>query len=206
MEALFITWLKEYGYIILYFWSILEGEMGLVMAGIMTHTGNMNYFIAIFVAGLGGFTGDQCFFYLGRFNKRFMQKKLHNQRHKLAIASLLLRKYGWPIILLQRYLYGLRSIIPIAIGISNYSAKKFALINLISAWLWAGLIISPAYFYGQEILTLLSYAKQHWYYALPIVGIFMLAIRAYLKTVERIFILRRKKRSLQRVNAQLLQK
>ena len=201
MEALFIGWLKAYGYIILFFWSIIEGEMGLVMAGIMTHTGNMHYVIAIFVAGLGGFTGDQCFFYLGRFNKRFMQSKLHSQRHKLAIAYLLLRKYGWPIILIQRYLYGLRSIIPIAIGISNYSAKKFALINLISAWLWAMLIITPAYFYGQEILTLLSYAKQHWYYALPLVGSFILAIRAYFKTVERNFLFRRKQRLMQRCKA-----
>jgi membrane protein DedA with SNARE-associated domain len=201
MEALFIAWLKAYGYIILFFWSIVEGEMGLVMAGIMTHTGNMNYVIAIFVAGLGGFTGDQGFFYLGRFNKRFMQSKLHSQRHKLAIAYLLLRKYGWPIILIQRYLYGLRSIIPIAIGISNYSAKKFALINLISAWLWAMLIITPAYFYGQEILTLLSYAKQHWYYALPLVGSFILAIRAYFKTVERNFLFRRKQRLMQRCKA-----
>jgi membrane protein DedA with SNARE-associated domain len=198
MEALFIASLNAYGYIILFIWSIIEGEMGLVMAGIMTHTGHMQYMLAVFVAGLGGFTGDQGFFYLGRFNKRFMQSKLHSQRHKLAIAYLLLRKYGWPIILIQRYLYGLRSIIPIAIGISNYSAKKFALINLISAWLWATLIITPAYFYGQEILTLLSYAKQHWYYALPIVGCFLLVIRAYFRSVEQNFLLRRKKRLLQR--------
>ena len=68
MEALFIGWLKAYGYIILFFWSIIEGEMGLVMAGIMTHTGHMQYMLAVFVAGLGGFTGDQGFFYLGRFN------------------------------------------------------------------------------------------------------------------------------------------
>ena len=204
MEALFIAWLKAYGYLILFFWSIVEGEMGLVMAGIMTHTGNMNYVIAIFVAGLGGFTGDQCFFYLGRFNKRFMQSKLHKQRHKLAIAYLMLRKYGWPIILIQRYLYGLRSIIPIAIGTSNYSAKKFALINLISAWLWATLIITPAYFFGEEILTLLNYAKQHWYYALPIVGSFILAIRAYFNSVERNFLTRRKKRLMQKSHAQLI--
>ena len=204
MEALFIAWLKAYGYLILFFWSIVEGEMGLVMAGIMTHTGNMNYVIAIFVAGLGGFTGDQCFFYLGRFNKRFMQSKLHKQRHKLDIAYLMLRKYGWPIILIQRYLYGLRSIIPIAIGTSNYSAKKFALINLISAWLWATLIITPAYFFGEEILTLLNYAKQHWYYALPIVGSFILAIRAYFNSVERNFLTRRKKRLMQKSHAQLI--
>ena len=59
MEAYLIELLQHYGYIILYFWSILEGEMGLIMAGIMSHTGHMNLAIAIFVAGLGGFTGDR---------------------------------------------------------------------------------------------------------------------------------------------------
>jgi membrane protein DedA with SNARE-associated domain len=98
MDGLFIGWLKEYGYVILYLWCILEGEMGLVMGGIMSHTGDMSFFLSIFVAGLGGFTGDQIYFYIGRYNKALIQRKLHNQRRKFAIAHLLLRKYGWPII------------------------------------------------------------------------------------------------------------
>ncbi len=154
MEALFIGWLKEYGYIILFFWSIVEGEMGLVMAGIMIHTGNMNYFMSAFVAGMAGFSGDQIYFYIGRFNKGRIQNKLHSQRHKFAIASLLLKKYGWVIIFMQRYMYGLRTVIPMSIGITQYSAKKFAMINLVSAWIWASIIITPAYFYGAEILIL----------------------------------------------------
>src|ERR1035437_5201874 len=153
MEELLLGWLKEYGYIILFFWSIVEGEMGLVMAGIMTHTGNMNYLMSIFVAGLGGFTGDQIYFHIGRFNKGFIQRKLHSQRRKVAIAYLLLKKYGWLIIFMQRYMYGMRTIIPLSIGITNYSAKRFALLNLISAWLWAAIIITPAYLYGEEILS-----------------------------------------------------
>lgn len=35
MEELFIEWLKEYGYVILFLWSLLEGETGLIMAGIL---------------------------------------------------------------------------------------------------------------------------------------------------------------------------
>jgi membrane protein DedA with SNARE-associated domain len=65
MEAFFIESIKEYGYIILFFWSILEGESGLVMAGLLSHTGDMNLFLAIFIAGLGGFAGDQLYFYNG---------------------------------------------------------------------------------------------------------------------------------------------
>ena len=194
MEELLLGWLKEYGYIILFFWSIVEGEMGLVMAGIMTHTGNMSYVMSIFVAGLGGFTGDQIYFHIGRFNKGFIQRKLHSQRRKVAIAYLLLKKYGWLIIFMQRYLYGMRTIIPLSIGITNYSAKKFALLNLISAWIWAAIIITPAYLYGEEILTLLVYAKQHWYFALPIAGGFFYGVHAYFQKVERQFLLKRKNR------------
>ena len=62
MEQLLIDWLKEYGYIVLFAWSILEGEIGLVMAGIMSHTGDMFLPFAIFVGALGGFVGDQIYF------------------------------------------------------------------------------------------------------------------------------------------------
>lgn len=111
MEELFLTWMREYGYGILFLWSILEGESGLVMAGLFAHTGDMQLFTAIATAGLGGFVGDQIYFYIGRLNKSYAYRMLKNQRRKLALARLLLRKYGWPIIFLQRYLYGMRTII-----------------------------------------------------------------------------------------------
>ncbi|MCX7102892.1 MAG: DedA family protein [Methylobacter sp.] len=194
MEEYFIGWLKEYGYIILFLWSIIEGEMGLIMSGIMSHTGDMEYFMSIFVAGLGGFTGDQIYFYLGRFNKNLIQRKLHKQRRKFAIAHLLLKKYGWPIIFVQRYMYGLRTVIPMSIGITKYSARKFAFINLISAWIWATITITPAYIYGAEILVFLAYAKQHWYFALPIAGGFLYGVYAYFQRLERHFLEKRSER------------
>lgn len=170
MEALFVGWMKEYGYIILFIWSMLEGESGLIMAGLLSHTGDMNLFIAIFVAGLGGFAGDQVYFYIGRFNKKYVYKKLKGQRRKLALAHLLLKKYGWPIIFVQRYMYGLRTVIPISIGLTRYDAKTFALINLLSAWCWGALTIVPAWYFGQEILIVIQWAKQHWYFAIPLAG------------------------------------
>ena len=171
LENKFIYLMKKYGYIILFFWGMLEGEMGLVMAGLLTHTGDMNLFLAIFVAGLGGFAGDQVYFYIGRFNKKFVHKKLKGQRRKLALAHLLLKRYGWPIIFIQRYLYGLRTVIPISIGLTRYSGKMFAFINLISAWFWAALTIIPTWYFGQEILIVIHWAKQHWYFAIPLAAI-----------------------------------
>jgi len=168
----FIYLMKEHGYIILFAWSILEGEMGLIMAGLLCHTEDMWLPLAIFVAGLGGFTGDQIYFYIGRYNKSYVHNKFKGQRRKFALAHLLLKKYGWPIIFAQRYMYGMRTIIPISIGLTRYDAKMFAFINLLSAWVWAAIIIVPVWYFGEEILKLLEVAKEHWYFAAPFALLF----------------------------------
>jgi len=168
----FIYLMKEYGYVILFAWSILEGEMGLIMAGLLCHTGDMWLPIAIFVAGLGGFAGDQIYFYIGRYNKAYVHSKFRGQRRKFALAHLLLKKYGWPIIFAQRYMYGMRTIIPISIGLTRYDAKMFAFINLLSAWAWAAITIVPVWYFGEEILKLLEVAKEHWYFAAPFALLF----------------------------------
>ncbi|NOQ32136.1 MAG: DedA family protein [Helicobacteraceae bacterium] len=187
--------LKEFGYIILFAWSILEGEMGLIMGGILCHTGDMNLYLAIFIAGLGGFAGDQIYFYIGRFNKGAIMSKLHSQRRKFAIAHLLLKKYGWPIIFVQRYMYGLRTVIPISIGLTKYSALKFAFINLISAWAWAAITIIPAYLLGEQILDLLAVAKEHWYVALPFAALFIFAIFKFFNNMEKNLLEKKTKRT-----------
>jgi membrane protein DedA with SNARE-associated domain len=167
LENKFLYLMKEYGYIILFAWSIMEGEMGLIMAGILSHTGDMWVSIAIFVAGLGGFAGDQIYFYIGRYNKSYVYKKFKGQRRKFALAHLLLKKYGWPIIFVQRYMYGMRTVIPISIGLTRYDAKLFAFINILSAWCWAAITILPAWYFGEEILKILEIVKQFWYIAVP---------------------------------------
>lgn len=184
-ENKFVYLLKEYGYIILFAWGMLEGEAGLIMAGLLSHTGDMNLYIAIFVAGLGGFAGDQVYFYIGRFNKSYVHKKFKGQRRKFALAHLLLQKYGWPIIFAQRYMYGMRTIIPISIGLTRYSAKMFAFINLLSAWCWAALTIVPVWYFGEEILKVLHWAKDHWYFALPLVLCFGGAIIYYFNKASK---------------------
>ena len=168
----FIYLMKEHGYIILFAWSILEGEMGLIMAGLLSHTDDMWLPLAIFVAGLGGFTGDQIYFYIGRYNKSYVYRKFKGQRRKFALAHLLLKKYGWPIIFAQRYMYGMRTVIPISIGLTRYNAKMYAFINLLSAWVWASVTIIPVWYFGDVILELLEVAKEHWYFAAPFALLF----------------------------------
>lgn len=185
MEDLFIDWLREYGYIVLFAWSILEGELGLVMAGIMSHTGDMFLPFAIAVGAFGGFVGDQIYFYIGRYNKSYIHNKIRSQRTKFAFAHILLKKYGWPIIFAQRYMYGLRTVLPMAIGLTKYSARQFAIINFISAIFWACITIIPAYFYGDELLNLIKWIKSHWYFAIPLISFIVITVIYNLNKFEK---------------------
>jgi membrane protein DedA with SNARE-associated domain len=168
MEAHLLEWMHQYGYAILFLWTILEGESGLVMAGLFVHTGDMALFNAIATAGVGAFVGDQLYYYVGRYKKAYVIQKFASQRRKFALAKLLLREYGVFIIFVQRYLYGLRTIIPLSIGLMGYSPRTFALINFISAWCWSALIIVPVWYFGNTILSLIAYVKAHWYVFAPI--------------------------------------
>ena len=168
----------------MFLWCILEGELALVFAGIAAHSGGVNLGLIIFIAGLGGFCGDQIYFYIGRYNKKYIQKKLASQRTKFAIAHILLEKYGWPVIFVQRYLYGFRTVIPMSIGITRYSGIKFAIINLISAWAWAAITIVPAWYFGDEIWIVIHWIEKHWYFGVPLLIMVAASVVLTFKKIE----------------------
>lgn len=179
LTELWNTHMATWGYLILFCWSILEGEIGLILAGLASHDGHMNLFLAIFVAGLGGFVGDQIYFYIGRLNKHSLAKILQSQRRKFALSQLLLKKYGWLIIFAQRYMYGMRTIIPMSIGLTRYNALKFAFINLLSAWVWASMTIIFVWYFGEVIWDILGWFKSYPYLLIPLAITFVVGILAY---------------------------
>ena len=176
---------QHLAYIIIFFWCILEGELALLLGGIFAHEGHVNLGLIIFVAGLGGFTGDQIYFYIGRYNKKYIQKKLKKQRRKFAVAQLLLQKFGGLLIFLHRYMYGFRTVIPMSIGITRYDAKKFAIINLFSAWIWAAVTILLAWYFGQEIWAFVAWAERHWYLAALLIISFLSLVLFAFKQMEK---------------------
>ncbi|MFV0480753.1 MAG: DedA family protein [Campylobacteraceae bacterium] len=185
MEDFLINALKEYGYIILFIWCIFEGEIALIMGGILSHLGNMDIFLAIVVAAFGGFLGDQFYFFIGKHFRDKITKKFEKQKRKFEIANMLLEKYGVIIIFLERYLYGFRTILPMAIAISGYNEKKFAIINFISSLTWAASIMGVAYFFGEQLLGFLNYAKHHWYFILPLILLIFFILFLLFKKIEK---------------------
>ncbi|WP_353662030.1 VTT domain-containing protein [Hydrogenimonas sp. SS33] len=161
--------LATYGYIILFFYSLGGGFFALAAAGVLSSMGKMDLATSIGVAFVANFIGDQALLLFTRFNKAQMMGYLKKHRRMLAYTHLLMKKYGTWVIFLQKYIYGVKTLVPVAIGLTRYDATKFALLNLLAAALWAVTIGVVSYLGGKTVLVLLERAKENpW--VLPLVG------------------------------------
>jgi membrane protein DedA with SNARE-associated domain len=149
---------QDYGYLAVFIGTFLEGEAILVLAGMAAHAGKLSLPTVIALATVGGFLGDQFFFALGRrFGSTILGRRPQWQPRVDKVHALLDR-YHAPLIIMIRFMYGLRIIGPIVIGMSNVPRWRLALFNFIGALIWAPLIAGGGYLFGHMLETFLS----HW--------------------------------------------
>ncbi|MBC7529965.1 MAG: DedA family protein [Oligoflexus sp.] len=131
-ESLILQW----GYITLGIGTLLEGETILIAAGAMAHKGLLSLPIVIIVAILGGFTGDLIWYFVGRkFGFPFIQKRPKLLK-RVAVIQRMLDKYGLLFVFSFRFIYGIRTVAPIFLGVTEYPFKKYVLLNAIGAIVW----------------------------------------------------------------------
>ncbi len=138
--------LATYGYLILAYYSFGGGMLGLIGAGILSAMGTMDITFSILIATVANFVGDTVLFYLAQTNKKEVQKYLTKHKRKIAWTNLLMRRYGWMVVFLQKYIYGVKTLVPIVMGLTKYDFKKFTLLNLPASIVW-GLVVGLVSFY-----------------------------------------------------------
>jgi membrane protein DedA with SNARE-associated domain len=156
----FPSLVQDYGYYAVFIGTLLEGEVILVLAGMAAHAEKLSLSVVIAIATVGGFLGDQIFFALGhRYGRQILARKPHWQQ-RVAKVNALLDRYHAPLIIMIRFMYGLRIIGPIVIGMSNVPRWRLALFNLIGALIWAPLIAGGGYIFG-HVLEIFLTNMQH---------------------------------------------
>ena len=123
--------------------------LGLIGAGILSSMGKMDITLSIVIATTTNFIGDNVLFYLAQTNKREVQKYLTKHKRKIAYTNLLMRRYGWLVVFLQKYVYGVKTLVPIVMGLTKYDIRKFTLLNVPASILW-GLVVGLVSFYFSE--------------------------------------------------------
>jgi len=144
--------LKEYltvhGYWVLFIWTFLEGEAGLILAGFLAFDRCLNLGGVILTAFSGAFFGDQFYFYVGRWQGERLVKLFSLLARRFHKALRLIEKYGTVVAFTSRYTYGFRIILPVVLGITTFPGGTFCRINILSALTWAIAFSLAGYMFG----------------------------------------------------------
>jgi membrane protein DedA with SNARE-associated domain len=144
--------LSTYGYIILAFYSFGGGMAGLAGAGVLSSMGKMDITTSISIAIVFNYIGDNVLFYMAQTNKKMATgylKKFKGRIHARTI--LMMRKYGWMVVFLQKYVYGVKTLVPVIMGLSKYDFKKFVILNIFASILWGLVVGLLSYFFSSVV-------------------------------------------------------
>jgi len=160
MEETFSN-LATYGYIGLFIYSLGGGFVGLVAASVLSFMGKMDLTLSISIAFLGNALGDIMLFQLTRYQKSMMMDGLKKHRRKLALSHILMKKHGDWVVFLQKFIYGLKTIVPIAIALTKYDFKKFLLLNTLAAAVWALAFGLSSFYFGAVLSKFAIYISEN---------------------------------------------
>jgi membrane protein DedA with SNARE-associated domain len=127
-------------YLSIVLFAILEGEIYYSAMCARAIAGDLAWFPVLVAGACGGAAGDQIWFYLLRGRLHWFDRSPRLARFREAVSARVHASEAG-IILVSRFLPGLRTAIPIACAYAGVGALKFSLLNLTSAFLWASAIM-----------------------------------------------------------------
>ena len=146
-------------YLGIYIAAILEGEIYYSKVSADAVRGTLFWPAVLTCGALGGATGDQIWFYLlrGRIHWLDRYPRLGKYRDRV-IRHVHSNETG--LVLVSRFLPGLRTAIPVACAYAGMYPLKFSLLNLVSAFAWAGAIMA---FVKGGSTTLGAFGLNYWW-------------------------------------------
>ncbi len=157
----------------------IPGDTVTLFGAYLVGIGQLHFFGVFAATALGNFVGFMLLFFFGRFLER--EFFLVRNFRFFPAASLLkaeqwFQKFGYLVILFNRFLSGVRSVISIFSGIAKLKTGKVAIYCLISCAVWNGLLVYAGYTAGKNWESITFLLKQ---YNKVVYGIIVAAIVIY---------------------------
>jgi membrane protein DedA with SNARE-associated domain len=178
--------LNHYGY-----WAVLllvmvedfgipvPGETILIAAAIFAGAGRLNVVAVGIVGFVAAVVGDNIGFAIGHFGGRALALRwgryVFLTEERLDRAEVFFNRHGGKIIVVARFIEGLRQANGIIAGISGMHWRRFVFFNAIGAALWVGTWVTIGYVAGNHINTIYHYITTYSYYALIAVVVLVVA-------------------------------
>jgi membrane protein DedA with SNARE-associated domain len=177
---------RTYGYWALLAGTFLEGETILIIGGLLAKLGLLKLSTVMVIAFIGSFSGDQVYFYIGRFKGRELLKKHHKWEKRVDKIHKILERYHDLIMLGFRFVYGMRIMTPFVLGMSKQiKAIRFSILNAMGAVLWSVAISAGGYFFGYALEGFIKDVKKYEIHAVLAIFVIGAALWIVHKCIEK---------------------
>jgi len=179
-------------YVTLFLFAFVENvfppspsDLVVVIGGSLVSTGAINFIPAVLLTTFGSVVGFMILFYFG---STVDKKVVHSGKYKyipvdaIDKVELWFKRYGYYVIIANRFLPGTRSVISFFAGMSMLDVRKSAILAAISAVVWNSIIIYLGYLFGNNVAVVDKYLSTYSNIAIAIavVVVIVMVIKFYL--------------------------
>jgi membrane protein DedA with SNARE-associated domain len=182
--------LNHYGYLAITGLVLVEdfgvpvpGETILILGAVYAGTGRLSIVLVAVLGFLGAVIGDNIGFAIGHFGGRRLIERWGRYilltRERVDKATGFFERHGGKIIVVARFIEGLRQANGIIAGMTGMHWTRFLAFNAIGAALWVGVWTSVGYLSGNHINTIYNAATRYDTYVAIAAGVLVLAYLAH---------------------------
>jgi membrane protein DedA with SNARE-associated domain len=139
---------------------VLPGETAAIVAGVLASQHQLNLGLVIPLVVVAAVAGDSTGYALGRYLGRWLLalKPLRKRRVEVDRATATLRRRGWVLVVVSRFIPFLRTVTPAAAGISRMRYLAFVPASLAGGVLWGvgcpalGYLAADSYRHVEEVV------------------------------------------------------
>lgn len=142
------SFIQHYGYIAVLLGCILEGETAAVLGGMAANTG-LELPKLYLMAFTGAWLCDSILFLVGHYYGPTILKHLSKYQDRIDKIERIIHKHDMLAIIGLRFLYGLRTIGPMSIGIAGVNSVRFIICNAVGSALWSAIFVTIGYSAGK---------------------------------------------------------
>jgi membrane protein DedA with SNARE-associated domain len=182
----FYELVEQYGLYAVFFLAMIEGDITLLLAGVLAQSGFFGDYSFLKVLGAGtagGMAGDQIAYGLGRWFRSNVREYKFYRAARPRIERLT-GTFGPLAIFLSKYVYGLRTATCTFYGVAKMRYTRFLPITLLSCFAWVFILSGAGYFFHSIIERFIGNFQQIGKFLLVIVVVgiaaFYLAERYWL--------------------------
>ncbi len=148
----------QYGLYAVFFLAMIEGDITLLLAGVLAHSGFFGEysFAKVLCAGtLGGMASDNIAYAMGHgFGKSVREFRFY--RAAKPRLERLTEKFGGLSIFLSKYIYGLRTATCVFYGVGRMRYARFLPVTFASCFAWVFILSGAGYFFSGAITRLIG--------------------------------------------------